>query len=438
MTTVSFGYQPGDGSGSNVSLTNGRLIASRYQNDTGGTVIVDTVTLLGVHTALAGGFAAGLYSDAKGWPYNRLGVSAALAALAVGDNAFDLSATPVSVAPDEFVWVVLQAPNNLRVDSATAASAAAVRAAVATTLTSLFGAGDGLNLIVPATVSGSNGFNASATELRLSEIVAEPVTEGASALRLAEMLAEPVTEGASALRLSEILAEPVTEGPAALRAALIVCEAVISVPEEGEMVTDALPLELGMTFESAKRPTFATQVRTSAGLRTTRNSMTPFPAWDFEVSFPYLPTDSTFRAASGTDFAEICGFFLKMHGRHGSFLYSDPQDHQVTGGAIGTGDGVTTEFKFVRVMGIAEPVGQVDVDAGYTIYADGVAVDPGDFTFNEPNGLTFDVAPADGVEVTGDFEFFFVCHFLSDAADFEQFNRDLFELRQLGFRADPA
>jgi uncharacterized protein (TIGR02217 family) len=437
MTTASFGYQPGDGAGLDVGLTDGKPIATRYQNITGGTVIVDTIILLGVHTVLAGSFAVGLYSDAKGWPYNRLGVSAALAAVTVGDNAFDLSADPVSVPPGAFVWGVLQAPANLRVDGATA-TGAAVRASAGTTLTSLFGAGDGVNLIVPMTLFGSASFNASATELRLSEILAEPVTEGASALRLAEILSEPVTEGPSALRLAQILAEPVTEGPSALRLANIVCEAVISLPEEGEMVTDRLPLELGMTFESAKRPTFATQVRTSTSLRTTRNSLTPFPAWDFEVSFPYLPTDSTFRAASGTDFAEICGFFMKMHGQHGSFLYRDPQDHQVTAGALGTGDGVTTEFKFVRVMGIAEPVGQVDVDAGYTIHLDGAAVDPADFTFNQPNGLTFDVAPGRDVAITATFEFDFVCHFLSDAADFEQFNRDLFELRQIGFRADPA
>jgi hypothetical protein len=48
------------------------------------------------------------------------------------------------------------------------------------------------------------------------------------------------------------------------------------------------------------------------------------------------------------------------------------------------------------------------------------------------------VAPADAAVITGTFTYDFVCHFLQDAADFEQFNRDLFQLQQVQFRADPA
>jgi hypothetical protein len=172
-------------------------------------------------------------------------------------------------------------------------------------------------------------------------------------------------------------------------------------------------------------------------LRTQRNSLTPYPAWDFEVSFVYLPADAPFASIGQTDLEEVMGFFLNRRGRYGAFLHRDPNDQQVIGGVQGVGDGVTTEFYFMRTLGgFAEPVGQVDIDAGWTVYVDGVAQVSG-VSFFAPNQFVFDVAPDSG-SITADFDFFFVCHFLADAADFESFNRDLWQLQQVQFRADPA
>ena len=68
------------------------------------------------------------------------------------------------------------------------------------------------------------------------------------------------------------------------------------------------------------------------------------------------------------------GFFLSMQGQFGTFLYNDPSDSAVTGQALGSGDGATTDFTFVRSLGgYAEPVGWVTGTPA--IYLNGIAAD---------------------------------------------------------------
>jgi hypothetical protein len=73
---------------------------------------------------------------------------------------------------------------------------------------------------------------------------------------------------------------------------------------------------------------------------------------------------------------------------------------------------------------------------GFAIYDAGVLQTAG-ITFSAPNGFTFAVAPVDTHAITADFDYLFVCHFLKDMADAEQFAGDLFMLQQVQFRADP-
>lgn len=368
--------------------------------------------------------------------------------------------------------------------------------------------------------------SAGVPDLRAPLIFAEPLTGGQPDARAALIFAEPLTGGNPDLRAPLIFAEPLTGGNPDVRCALMVIEALMPVLEEGPMVTDLFPLQLGVSWTTHKIMNFATQVRTSTSLRTARNSLTQFPAWDFEVSFVYLPTDKPF--ASGTAQADlylIQGFFFDMRGRQKAFLFRDPQDYRVRAGAAGVGDAVTTAFYFTRTLRtLAEPVGQVDmlqkfafapgdVNAGadtiaapahglstgdgplfaantggalpagltaltpYWVIADsanavrlaaseanalaGTAVDItgagtgahsltggwavyvggtlqlSGVSFFAPNQFVFGVAPAAGAVITADFDFFFVCHFLSDIADAEQFNSNLFQLMQVQFRADP-
>jgi hypothetical protein len=296
------------------------------------------------------------------------------------------------------------------------------------------------------------------------------------------------------------------------------------------MATDLFPM-LGMSWTTHKIPTTVTQVRTAPNLRTQRNSLTPQPAWDFEVSLDFLPTDVPFSppalALAKADLTVIFGFFCDMGGRHKDWLFRDPQDYRVRGGLMGIADGVTPAFYFSRTFrATPEPIGQVDllekfafapgdvnagtdtiaavdhdlvtgdgplfvanvggalpvgltvltpywaiadtanavrlaaskanaiaippvavdittagtgahsITGGWAVYDDGVLQLAG-VSFFAPNQFVFDVSPDAGDVITADFDFLFVCHFLADAADAEQFNANLFQMMQLQFRADP-
>lgn len=373
------------------------------------------------------------------------------------------------------------------------------------------------------------------SELRVPLVVVEPLADGLPNLRAPLVVAEPLAEGLPNLRSPLVVAEPLSEGLPNIRVPLFVLEALQPVTEEGEMATAEFPIGLGLSWTTKKRPNFNTQVYTATSLKSSRNSLTPFPAWDFEVSFVWLlDMDSQPNIALGTtDLKYVEGFFLSMRGRHGAFLHRDPNDYIVIGGPmlrytdqLVGGDGVTTEFWFSRTLApFTEPVGQVDLttrfsflpgdvdtgantiaeaahglatgagpffvssttglpaglaaataywviaassgtiklalsraDAlagtavdlttagtgvhtlagGYAVYIDGVQQVAADFTFVAPNRIEFDSAPPDESVITADFRFFFVCHFLDDAADFESFAGNLWQLQQVGFRADPA
>jgi hypothetical protein len=421
----SFGYQAGDGTGVGVHVVVDAVLFSRFVNDTGDWVWIDTIDLEQVAVAqLTGAYQVGVYTDdpVGGFqPFTQLALSDVLTALPLGTSTFTL-ASEAPVAPDAAVWIGLKSSVAILTFDGVQATDRGRYAPASSFPIDYSPAYRRTNTVLPFVATGVSSTDPTGTQLRAALAGAEALREGASVMRAALAGAEALMEGGALLRL-----------------ALVGVEALIHVPTEGEMATDLFPMGLGLSWETKKTPNFTTQVRSTTSLRTVRNSLTPYPAWDFEVSFVYLPSDAPFRSEGQPDLNEVLGFFLKMHGRHGAFLHRDPQDHQVVGGAQGVGDGVTTEFAFTRTMGgFAEPVGQLDVDAGWTIYVDGAEVDPVHLTFTAPNVFAFDVAPADAAVITADFDFFFVCHFLADAADFEQFNRDLFQLQQVQFRADPA
>lgn len=368
------------------------------------------------------------------------------------------------------------------------------------------------------------------SEVRAPLVFTDALTGGFPDVRAPLLLEEALTGGDPDVRTAFVYVEPLTGGNPAVRCPLMLLEVLTPYPEERPLATDLFPSQLGMAWTTHKIPTFVTQVRTATSLRSARNQMTPFPAWDFELSLPFLPSDKAYR--SGTvlsDLQTIFGFFFDMGGRAKEWLFRDVQDCQVRGGAIATPDGVTLQWPFVRFLrSTGEPVGQVDllqkfafapgdVNAGadqishaghglktgdgpvfvantggtlpagltaqtpyWTIaddantfrladdHGDAVAIPPvavditgpgsgshsvtagwaayvggvlqlSGVSLSGPNQLVFASAPMVGAgAITADFDFLFVCHFLADLADAEQFNANLFQMMQIQFRADPA
>lgn len=118
-------------------------------------------------------------------------------------------------------------------------------------------------------------------------------------------------------------------------------------------MSDALfPTLPGLKWGVVKTPSYSTANLRAASGRSTRGSFQAYPAWRFTLSYEFL------RGGNGYDeLQELVGFFNARRGGWDTFLYRDPSDYTVTDQALGVGDSVTTEFRFVRSLGgFVEPV----------------------------------------------------------------------------------
>lgn len=289
------------------------------------------------------------------------------------------------------------------------------------------------------------------SEVRLSWQFAQPVSAGYANVRLTVTFAEAAIDGYPNVRLSSTYVEAAHDGYPNIRASLIWVEALFPVTEEpampttpfpgfGNSVADpavpagadpaSTPLP-GLTFSVHKKPIFNTKIDEAANGREFRTSYTEYPRWEFELEYEFLKDPKEGESSLKT----IMGFYTDMQGPFTSWLFKDPDDYLCEGVVLGEGDDVTTEFYFRRYIGSrGEPVGQIDTANDINIYADGVLVPPADYTLYQ-NRVVFDSAPLDGVALTADFQFFFVCRFLDDDMDFEKFMDQLWNLRSCSFKS---
>jgi uncharacterized protein (TIGR02217 family) len=196
----------------------------------------------------------------------------------------------------------------------------------------------------------------------------------------------------------------------------------------------SFPTLLGQGWSVHKRPIFSTRVASHVSGREVRDALYANTLYEYELVFNALTSSSTQFATLGAgSLQQLMGFFLSMQGQFGTFLYDDPSDCAVTGQALGSGDGATTAFTFVRPLGgFTEPVGWVT--GMPAIYLNGVAQTSG-FAITPPNSLIFASAPASGVAISADFAYAFQCRFLDDTLDFENFMENVWGVKSVKFRS---
>jgi hypothetical protein len=156
----SFGYQAGDGSGSNVQVCwPTEHDGTQYLNTTGQSFVVRTVTILNV-TAAGGIVQVALYDNDPGGvggagPRNLLGVTDTFS-VALGNNVFTLAA-PVTVADGARVWVAVRASAGLFCDGGMHADDITTYRyksySPANPFTDPFGAANSYGRIIPARLS---------------------------------------------------------------------------------------------------------------------------------------------------------------------------------------------------------------------------------------------------------------------------------------------
>ena len=179
----------------------------------------------------------------------------------------------------------------------------------------------------------------------------------------------------------------------------------------------------GLGFSFHKKPRFDVRLAAHATGRETRARKYQRPLFDFELTYDGLDANAVatdnYGGLGEQSFQTLAGFFLQMQGQFAPFLFIDPTDNAVTGQALGTGDGSTVDFPFVRAIG--GWVGPVDAVTTVTgIFLNSVRQLTG-WVLSAVNVLTFDTAPAAGVVVTASFAYGYACRFSDDVEDFEEF-----------------
>jgi hypothetical protein len=193
------------------------------------------------------------------------------------------------------------------------------------------------------------------------------------------------------------------------------------------------------------KPTFASLVQTSVSGVEVKSARQAYPLYEFEVPFEVLrdqlqnPTPDPYFTGF-TELEQISGLFLACRGQYGRFYYSCPEDNSRVGQLIALGDNSTVTFRIVRTWGagtlsFTDPVGALDTGSPFTIYLSGTP-DTGNWTVSADKTLiTRNSAPGLFQPITMDFHFFYLCRFIEDLEDFEQFYRRLWLLKSCKFRS---
>jgi uncharacterized protein (TIGR02217 family) len=199
------------------------------------------------------------------------------------------------------------------------------------------------------------------------------------------------------------------------------------------MSSAVFPSLAGLMFPVVRTQMWDTNVQASISGRENRlaNWTTPKYSWEGDVS--------VLRSASPEDFQTLMGFVNARQGQFDSFLYMDPDDNYVAGQAIGTGDGSTTTFQFVRSLGgFIEPVLAPNYTAGVSVFLNGVLQTTG-LTFTawgnpgNPGQVVFASAPASGVAITANINYYWPCRFNSDKTSFSLDFQGLYSVKKLSW-----
>lgn len=185
----------------------------------------------------------------------------------------------------------------------------------------------------------------------------------------------------------------------------------------------------GLKFDNVRSPRFSTRTQTATSGKELTAAMWTYPVWDFKLSFEFLRESNGF-----TEMQTLAGFFLARMGSYDSFLFTDSTDNAVTAQPLGTGDGTTTTWTFVRTWAsFIEPIGALN--GLPQIYVNGVLKTSGTDYSIVGNSVIFVVAPGAALPITWSGSFYYRCRFKQDAAEFSQFLAQLWETKTIDLKS---
>ena len=204
------------------------------------------------------------------------------------------------------------------------------------------------------------------------------------------------------------------------------------------MTIPTFPTLIGDAWPSPRTPMWSTIKQQSISGKKTRLQLWTYPLWTWVKSFEYLGS----AAGQNTDWQTLVAFYNQVAGAALPFHYNDPLDNAVTLQSIGTGDGVTTQFNFVRTMvgasgNFTEPIQDVTAvsqvtNAGTPTAAYTLITDP---NWGLTYAINFNTAPTSGHALAASFTYNWPCQFNDDSAEFTQFLHNFWSLSKLSFQS---
>jgi len=193
-----------------------------------------------------------------------------------------------------------------------------------------------------------------------------------------------------------------------------------------------------------------TIVGTTKSLREMRAPQQIYPIFDIEILYEELKdqtqNESAYAPFSGyTQYQQVLQDWLFMYGQTGVFGFDCPWDNSRENQYFGTGDGVTWAFNVYYTFGqgaqaLLLPVGMLNQVAA--VYINGTEVDPSRYYVTR-NKIVFQptdaepLPPASGATLTATFTFYYLCRFVADEQDTEEFAKNRWTIGSLKMRASP-
>jgi uncharacterized protein (TIGR02217 family) len=183
----------------------------------------------------------------------------------------------------------------------------------------------------------------------------------------------------------------------------------------------------GLSFPVKRSPSFQTIEHKSVAGSSTAQSPQPFAIYAYDLPFEFLRADN-----ATLEIHQLMGFYTGRIGKGLPFHFNDPDDNAVVGQVLGVGDGVATDFGFVRTIAgtaLVDPI-QDAIAAGLNVYINGVVqpltVEYSVLTttqYGTNYGIRFVAPVGAGQTITADFSYNWLCRFDQDAQEFSQFTR---------------
>ena len=186
----------------------------------------------------------------------------------------------------------------------------------------------------------------------------------------------------------------------------------------------------GLKWDVKMRPLFRTNIESAVSGKETRFAYMAYPLWQIDLAYEVLREATAYQ-----ELQYLVGHFNKHYGAFDTWLWTNPLDYTVTDYQFGTRNGTSTQFQLLsEIGGFAQPVQSVNVLTN--VKSNGTPItDPADYTINSTGLITLAVPGTAGHVLTWTGTFYYRVRFVDDMLDFNNFMKNLWDLRKMSLQS---